>query len=83
MRVIKCDLCGKEIEEHEAGTKYQDDKKIDLCENCDEIYEKCETEIVSMRKELRIKYENEIEKETQKIFNKYGIGGKKNEEEGF
>lgn len=58
MRVIKCDLCGKEIEEYEAGIRYTEDKKIDLCEDCDEIYEKCETEIVNMRRETRRNKEN-------------------------
>ncbi len=73
MRVIKCDMCNKELKDFEVCIRSNEMQRLDLCEQCEEVYEQCDSEITQKRRELRTKYEEEIEKETEKIFKKYKI----------
>jgi len=73
MKVIKCDMCNKELKDSEVCNRYTETQKFDLCEKCERIYEQCDSEVSAKRKELRKKYEEEIKKETEKIFKKYKI----------
>lgn len=73
MIIIKCDICGKELNQADKYERSTYDRLIDLCKECDEAYEKCDTEIAEKRKEIREKFEKDIKEETQRIFRKYNI----------
>ena len=73
MRIYKCDICGKELKEVEKIERGTWDRFIDLCEECNNIYNTAEKEIVDKRKEIKIEYENKIKNETEKIFRKYKL----------
>lgn len=82
MRVIRCDLCNKELKENELHIRYGEDRTYDFCKECEEIYEKCDSEVANKRKEIKARYEKELKEETEKIFIKYKIKGDGYEEKG-
>ncbi len=73
MKIVKCDICEKELKLNEVNERGCYDRILDLCEECYEIYEKADKEVAEKRIEIRNKYEKEIKEETQKIFQKYKI----------
>lgn len=73
MKIVKCDICEKELKDNEINERYSYDRILDLCEECYDIYEEADKEIADKRIELRKKYEKDIKEEIQKIFNKYKI----------
>lgn len=73
MKIYKCDICKKEIEERGRIERSTWDKFLDLCEECNNIYNKAEEEIAKRRKEIRIECEKKMKNETEKIFKKYKI----------
>lgn len=73
MKIYKCDICKKEMNENEIIERTCYDRFIDLCEKCNNTYELAEREIADKRKEIKIEYEQKMIEETKKIFNKHKI----------
>jgi len=70
MKVIKCDICGKEIELKETRVMSDFIKQyntLDLCEKCLDIYQSLESSFINERMKLCEKYEKDLEK----LLNKY------------
>lgn len=64
MRVIKCDVCGKQLdleETHIIGDFMEPIKTIDLCGKCLDVYRGMESSFLIERGNIRKKYEGALD----------------------
>lgn len=61
MIIVKCDRCGKQIE-NERIKRYLYHIEYDFCKECQEIYDKIEEEISKKAMEMREDCEKQIHK---------------------
>ena len=72
MKVIRCDMCGKEssMSMHQS---YIDLKPIDLCTECHKKYGKAKEEFDIEDRKLKIEYEKKRQQTYSTIIKKHGL----------
>lgn len=65
MVIVKCDRCGKEVEN--IDNRYFYDLKYDFCDECQEAYDKTEKEISNNAIKMRKECENKIKEMANKM----------------
>ena len=79
MRIIKCDRCGKELENADRRFLYH--LQYDFCDECKEIYDKIENEIGKKANEMRKECEEKIQEMANKRLRDFKLLEVKDEKE--
>ena len=64
MRVIKCDVCGKQLgleQTHIIGDFMEPSENVDLCGKCLDVYKGMESSFLIERGNIRKKYERALD----------------------
>lgn len=62
MRIIKCDICKKELKSSECITGYSYDKSLDLCSECSSKFNEFKKDLYEQEKNLNKEYEEKRKK---------------------
>lgn len=73
MRIIKCDICKKEINPNECVIEYSSDKRLDLCSKCSSKFHNFKNDLEEQEKKLNREYEEKRKKIYDSTITKYGL----------
>ena len=73
MRIIKCDICKKEISHEKYTQQYLGGKPIDICLDCLDKYDAIEQEFHSAQLKLQNEYETKRRDLFKNIVQKNGL----------
>ena len=74
MRIIKCDICNKEIADlKEYRTEYLNAREIDLCLNCSSKYNEFRDDLSRQEQQLNKEYNEKRKKIYDSTITKYGL----------
>lgn len=73
MRVIKCDICKKEINPEIAERGYIRGRVIDLCSGCLQKFNEFSSDLCKQEDQLQKEYEEKRKKIYESTITKYGL----------
>lgn len=73
MRIIKCDICKKELNLNECITGYAYNKQLDLCSECSSKFNEFKNDLNEKEKKLNREYEEKRKKLYESVVTKYGL----------
>ncbi len=73
MRIIKCDICKKELNLTECITKFSYTKQLDLCSECSLKFNEFENDLNEQENKLNKEYEEKRKRLYESVITKYGL----------
>lgn len=73
MRIIKCDICNKEISSEELTRQYLNGNQIDVCTNCVDNFKSTESEFMRDLSKLENEYEAKKRNLYKNVVQKLGL----------
>lgn len=73
MRLVKCDICKKELASIESITEYLGNKQLDLCSKCSDELKTFRNDLEEQEKKLNREYEEKRKKIYESTITKYGL----------
>ena len=73
MRIIKCDICNKEISFEELTRQYLNGNQIDVCINCIDNFKSTESEFMRDLSKLENEYEAKKRNLYKNVVQKLGL----------
>lgn len=73
MKIIKCDICKKELNPTECITGYSYDRSLDLCSECSSRFNEFKKDLNEQEKKLTEEYEEKRKKIYESTITKYGL----------
>lgn len=76
MRVIKCDICKKEISSELVKEDFFQGRKMDFCPNCHIQFRNVKNDLIKQEEQLQIEYENKRQKLYETLVTKFDLNKK-------
>lgn len=73
LKLIKCDICKKEIDIYSVYEGYLGNKIVDLCPSCADVFNSFKKDFISQEKQLQKEYEEKRQAIYNNTIKKYGL----------